>query len=829
MLDISFEDGKMKNILEREVRKIRNVSSLLLITVLVFLFSGFNIVEASGDDYYLTVGESTLTQFDSQLEINQSSEQVVYKISKNGVSQIEETNNQMVLEHAKYVTVDEKPALIMFFRGNSAQNEIQFKQYEIIEGTWKETYTSSSFAHATYDIADQAVNLTYTVKLNQEDGVEQIKYNMATKEINTPSIAFSKDSMTKNDSVNTVENNIVEILGTNPPDNELNRIFTEEAQKLGIPAEIVKAIAYQEGSWAQYWNASSIPITHYNKSCTPEKAAEKNGMILAWDQTNVKLGYDCIGIGVMQVSDWRFKPADEKEAYIQRLKQDIRFNISEGLKTLKEKWDYHKTGMIPTINDNDPNYIEHWYFAILAYNGLLERNNPLLNASSAYQEKIMSHMNNLGLLSLSPFPTDSVETTLKNNYILTFPTKEISVPHTLNLTKQELPVNGIAYASQNGVNVRSTSNISVVLKEKLSKGQRVKVLGNINKEHGKYKIQYPNSRNNHYYFLPVQLDNGTVGYVASSYVMPDKKVNVLNLSGQRRYETSARISNVGWHNDLSRTVVLGRGDVPIDALTGSVLAAQKGAPLLLTESTKLTDPIAKELIRLKPETIYILGGATAISPEVEAALKMIYPNVIRLQGGSRYDTARVVGNEIASTQAVSEVFIASGSETSPDALAIAPVAGMKKAPILLQRGDKLRKETQQFIEEHNITKVTLVGGELALPKTLIAQLDSLGVKNIDRVSGKDRYLTATAVANEFFSNPSGLFFARGDQIVDALSGSSLAAKWNQPILLTKSTSVPSNVQGYIKSIHSAPNVNYLGGFTAINEPTRIHIEALVWQ
>ncbi|MGB2992768.1 MAG: cell wall-binding repeat-containing protein, partial [Paenisporosarcina sp.] len=318
-------------------------------------------------------------------------------------------------------------------------------------------------------------------------------------------------------------------------------------------------------------------------------------------------------------------------------------------------------------------------------------------------------------------------------------------------------------------------------------------------------------------------------YVASSYLMPEKKVSVLNLSGKRRYETSARISNVGWHSDLAQTVVLGRGDLPIDALTGSVLAAQKGAPILLTESTNLTAPIAKELSRLKPEIIYILGGESAISTEVEKTLRGIYPKVIRLNGVSRYDTARVVGNEVASAQSISEIFIASGSETSPDALAIAPVAGMKKVPILLQSGVKLRKETKLFIQEHNITKVTLIGGEGVLPPDLNSQLKDAGVKTIDRVAGKDRYLTATAVASKYFSNPNGVFFARGDQIVDALSGSSLASKWKQPILLTKSTSVPKNVQVYLKEVNPAPNVNYLGGISAINEPTRTHIETLVWQ
>jgi len=541
----------------------------------------------------------------------------------------------------------------------------------------------------------------------------------------------------------------------------------------------------------------------------------------------VKLGYDCIGIGVMQVSDWRYKKSEEKEAYIQRLKEDVRFNISEGLKTLKEKWDFSKSGTIPTVNDNNPNYIDNWYFAVLAYNGLLERNNPQTNAK-AYQEVITKHMNNQGLLSISPFPTDSIETTLQDGYLLRFSTKLIETPHSLTLSKQEIPVGSFAYATQNGVNIRNKTDISSTIGT-LSKGQRVKVLGNVNKEHSTYRILYPNSRENHYYFLPVQLDNGTVAYVASSYLMPEKKVSVLNLSGKRRYETSARISNVGWHSDLAQTVVLGRGDLPIDALTGSVLAAQKGAPILLTESTNLTAPIAKELSRLKPETIYILGGESAISTEVEDTLRDIYPKVIRLKGVSRYDTARVVGKEVASTQSISEIFIASGSETSPDALAIAPVAGMKKVPILLQSGVKLKKETKLFIQEHNITKVTLIGGEGVLPLDLNSQLKDAGVKTIDRVAGQDRYLTATAVATEYFSNPNGVFFARGDQIVDALSGSSLASKWKQPILLTKSTSVPKNVQLYLKEVNPAPNVNYLGGISAINEPTRTHIETIVWQ
>jgi len=809
---------------------IRNVIGILAV-IMVFLLIGMPETKASENvDYYLTVGESTVTNEESQLQINQSTDQITFSILQDGETQIKGTNAQMVMEHATFTSINEQPSLLIFLRETSLENALIFKQFEIVDGIWTETFVSKAYPHATYNIEDGMINLTYTDVSTDKDTMNQHNYDIATKVSETPRNGMLKSNTNNDMGEDAVINNIlIEEIGTNPTDAQLNEIFTSEAQKLGIPAEIVKAIAYQEGAWAQYWPLSSIPITHYTNNCTPEKAAEKNGSILAWDQTNVKLGYDCIGIGVMQVSDWRYKKSEEKDAYIQRLKEDVRFNISEGLKTLKEKWDFSKSGTIPTVNDNNPNYIDNWYFAILAYNGLLERNNPQTNAK-AYQETITKHMNNQGLLSISPFPTDQIETTLKDGYLLRFPTKLIETPHTLTLSKQEIPVGSFAYSTQNGVNIRSKTNISTTIGS-LAKGQRVKVLGNVNKEHSTYRILYPNSRENHYYFLPVQLDNGTVAYVASSYIMPEKKVNVLNLSGQTRYDTSARISNAGWHNDLAQTVVLGRGDVPIDALTGSVLAAQKGAPILLTESAKLTAPIAKELSRLKPQTIYILGGESAISAEVETTLAAIYPKVIRLKGASRYDTARVVGNEIASTQSMSEIFIASGSETSPDALAIAPVAGMKKVPILLQSGSKLRNETKLFIQQHSIKKVTLIGGELALPKELVSQLKDLGIatENIQRVSGKDRYLTATAIASKYFTNPDGLFFARGDQIVDALSGSSLASKWNQPILLTKSTSVPQNVQLYIKQVNPAPSVNYLGGFMAINEQTRRHIEELVWQ
>src|SRR5699024_4154465 len=162
----------------------------------------------------------------------------------------------------------------------------------------------------------------------------------------------------------------------NPSYGEVNQILTEEALKANVSPEIVKAIAYQESGWQQYWEKVPESI----------KQCKKGERTLEYDGTHAKLGYDCIGGGIMQISNHMYKPeGKEKEAYIKRLKNDIRFNIQEGIAILKDKWNYYKNGTIPTVNDNDPMVVENWYFAILAYNGLLPRNNPLDNAYVAYQ------------------------------------------------------------------------------------------------------------------------------------------------------------------------------------------------------------------------------------------------------------------------------------------------------------------------------------------------------------------------------------------------------------------------------------------------------------
>ena len=62
---------------------------------------------------------------------------------------------------------------------------------------------------------------------------------------------------------------------------------------------------------------------------------------------------------------------------------------------------------------------------------------------------------------------------------------------------------------------------------------------------------------------------------------------------------------------------------------------------------------------------------------------------------------------------------------------------------------------------------------------------------IQRLSGGDRYATATAISRSRFATASTVFVATGDSFPDALAGSPAAAKAKGPILLTAPTRLPS--------------------------------------
>ncbi len=296
---------------------------------------------------------------------------------------------------------------------------------------------------------------------------------------------------------------------------------------------------------------------------------------------------------------------------------------------------------------------------------------------------------------------------------------------------------------------------------------------------------------------------------------------IKRLAGIDRYETSVAISQDGWKQS-SDVVVLGRGDLSVDALTGSVLAKKYNAPLLLTKNKELPTVVESELDRLQPKKVYILGGPAAISEVVikQLSTKGYISDIERISGENRYETSIAVANEIGNSN---QVIVTTGDEKSPDALSIAPYAASKQIPIVLTDGEKLSEATSSYINAARPVKATIIGGVNAVSKSVAEALGP--VPTVDRVAGENRYETSVKIAQTFDFENNSVFFANGEVFIDALPGSPFAAAMGAPVILTKHNTFTNEVEQYLKQAISR-EYYFLGGEAAISKPLESTVNKL---
>lgn len=253
---------------------------------------------------------------------------------------------------------------------------------------------------------------------------------------------------------------------------------------------------------------------------------------------------------------------------------------------------------------------------------------------------------------------------------------------------------------------------------------------------------------------------------------------VTRLSGQTRYETSIKISQEGWYN--SPVLVLASGENFPDALSAGPLAKKYDSPLLLSESKNLRSDTEKEIDRLNPKKIFIIGGTGSISKEIENKLISKGIEVERISGKNRYETSMNVAEHMGVSEKKGIVLVSGAN--FPDALSIASYAAYNGMPIILTEKDKLPNGLTKFMSNNldkTIGKVYIVGGTGVISKALE---DSIPFKH-QRFSGKNRYETNFQVLSNLEFDFTYTYFSSGLGFADALSGCAMAALTSSPIIL----------------------------------------------
>ena len=201
--------------------------------------------------------------------------------------------------------------------------------------------------------------------------------------------------------------------------------------------------------------------------------------------------------------------------------------------------------------------------------------------------------------------------------------------------------------------------------------------------------------------------------------------SVSRLAGGNRFATAAEISRsaFGPDPDLHTTAFVATGANFADALSGVPPAALHGGPILLATRDDLPQVTQDELARLELQTIFVLGGAAAISTTVEAQLAAFAPDVIRLAGDDRFETSVVVGDLVIGQDQPDDltVFVATG-EDYPDALAAGAVGGQIRAPIYLVGHDHAPPALRAELERLQPEQLSVLGGEGAVSAQVERQL-----------------------------------------------------------------------------------------------------------
>jgi putative cell wall-binding protein len=156
-----------------------------------------------------------------------------------------------------------------------------------------------------------------------------------------------------------------------------------------------------------------------------------------------------------------------------------------------------------------------------------------------------------------------------------------------------------------------------------------------------------------------------------------------------------------------------------------------------------------------------------------------------------------------------------------DALAVSGYAYDAKLPIFMTDGTTLSAGTSAAIAAAKVQKVVVIGGTAAVSEAVkTAALAVSTVSVISRVSGADRYATATALADTIAAVDTSrrvkALLVDGNNFPDGLVASQYAAAQDATILLVNGATLPSSVSTWLTGKQAyLSTIATIGGTSAV--------------
>lgn len=281
-------------------------------------------------------------------------------------------------------------------------------------------------------------------------------------------------------------------------------------------------------------------------------------------------------------------------------------------------------------------------------------------------------------------------------------------------------------------------------------------------------------------------------------------------------------------NSFASTGVAYKGQKPVisgatakNVTVGNVFDAKAGVTAADLEDGSLTAKIAVSgTINTNKVGKYTLtytvtdsdGNKVSIPRVINVVARNIQVNA--LIGTDRYDTAVRLSKGQFTT--ANTVMIANGGALA-DGLAATPLVTFKKAPLLLTGASSLPEGTKGEIKRLGAKNAIIVGGSGVVNDSVIKELKLLGVTNVERIGGRDRYDTSLEIAKYIDKNcydVSKVVISNGLGQADALSIASVAGRDKMAIVLVEKDKVPTKVYSWLQG-ETLQNAYIIGGTTVV--------------
>ncbi|MCR8671020.1 cell wall-binding repeat-containing protein [Agrococcus sp. HG114] len=264
---------------------------------------------------------------------------------------------------------------------------------------------------------------------------------------------------------------------------------------------------------------------------------------------------------------------------------------------------------------------------------------------------------------------------------------------------------------------------------------------------------------------------------------PAAEAATTRLDGADRFETSVLASQRVPTGDV---VFLASGTSFPDALAAAPVVAAEQGHLLLTLPDGIPAVVQREIARIAPSEIVLLGSEATLSAAVaREAGALVSPGgaVERIGGADRIETSMLLLDRLRGQRAVTDVWVASAG-SFPDALAAGAVAARHGHGLVLTAGvdASFRQRLEQRIG--GVQRFHIPGSTASVGADVESYLAGKGT--VRRFPGADRYETAVLINQRFTSSSAGgeIVLASGAGFPDGLVGAAMAGRRGQALYLT---------------------------------------------